>query len=38
MTSFGGKGKRPGEFNGLAVDNCGVVYICDTGNDRIQIF
>ena len=41
MTSFGGKGKGPGEFYcpyGLAVDDSGVVYVCDGHNNRIQMF
>ena len=41
VTSFGRKGRCPGEFNipvGLAVDNCGVVYVCDSDNNRIQCF
>ena len=44
ITSFGRKGEGPGEFNhpvGLAVDNidnCGVVYVCDHDNSRIQCF
>ena len=32
MTSFGRRGKGPGEFewpSGLAVDTSGVVYVCD---------
>lgn len=41
MTAFGREGERPGEFNcpcGLAVDNSGVVYVCDRNNKRIQMF
>ena len=41
ITSFGRKGEGPGEFYGpygLAVDNCGVVYVCNCGNNRIQCF
>ena len=41
VTSFGRKGAGPGEFNfprGLAVDNSGVVYVCDHNNSRIQAF
>ena len=41
VTSFGRKGKGPGEFYGpvrLAVDNCGVVYVYDCYNGRIQCF
>ena len=33
VTSFGREGAGPGEFNrpqGLAVDNNGVVYVCDS--------
>jgi DNA-binding beta-propeller fold protein YncE len=40
VTSFGRKGKGPGEFmhpRGLAV-NCGVVYVCDRDNNRVQGF
>lgn len=40
VTSFGKKGEGPGEFCtpcGLAVDN-GVVYVCDYGNNRLQLF
>ena len=41
VTSIGKKGAGPGEFNnprGLAVDNNGVVYVCDYSNNRIQVF
>ena len=41
VTSFGGEGRGPGEFvspRGLAVDDSGVVYVCDWKNNRIQIF
>ena len=41
VKSFGTKGRRPGEFrypNGLAVDNSGVVYVCDSHNGKIQLF
>ena len=34
-------GKGPGEFvcsRGLAVDDCGVVYVCDAGNNHVQAF
>ena len=41
VTSFGGFGEEPGQFDsptGLAIDDNGVVYVCDTNNDRIQMF
>ena len=41
VTSFGRKGKGPGEFNcpvALAVDKSGVLYVCDYGNNRVQCF
>ena len=41
VTSFGGEEEGPGNFYypyGLAVDNSGVVYVCDTRNNRIQLF
>ena len=41
VSSFGRKGKRPGEFNypgSLAVDDYGVLCVCDHANSRIQIF
>ena len=41
LTSFGGRGEGPGEFNfpcGLAVDSSGFVYVCDSFNNRIQVF
>ena len=41
VTSFGSLGEGPGEFNrpvGLAVDNCGVVCVCDRDNNHIQCF
>lgn len=37
VTSFGKQGKGPGEFSyphGLAVDDHGIVYVCDYGNNR----
>lgn len=40
VTSFGGKGREQGQFNlpaGLAVDDSGVLYVCDYGNNRVQI-
>ena len=41
VTSFGRRGEEAGEFNfpcGLAVDDGGVVYVCDSENNRIQVF
>ena len=41
VTSFGQWGKTPGQFRhpqGLAVDNSGVVYVCDSYNQRVQLF
>ena len=42
VTSFGRRGKEPGEFvsprGRLAVDNSGVVYVCDRDNYHVQIF
>ena len=41
MTSFGRRGKEDGEFNyplGVAVDDSGVVYVCDHSNHRVQLF
>ena len=41
VTSFGSSGELPGQFRspyGIAVDNSGVVYVCDTKNYRIAIF
>ena len=40
VSSFGGKGKKEGEFlhpRGVVVDRSGVVYVCDSGNCRIQL-
>ena len=40
LTMFGREGRGPGEFwgpRGLAVDDCGVVYVCDRENNRIQM-
>ncbi len=40
VTSFGSKGEGPGEFaspNGITVDS-GVVYVCDSENNRLQMF
>ena len=41
IESFGKYGKRPGEFNcpcGVAVDDSGVLYVCDLSNNCIQVF
>jgi DNA-binding beta-propeller fold protein YncE len=41
VASFGKRGKKLEEFQDhrfLAVDDCGVLYVCDAGNDRIQMF
>ena len=41
MVSFGRKGQGPGEFNsprGLAVDDSGVVCVCDRDNNRVVLF
>jgi tripartite motif-containing protein 2/3/tripartite motif-containing protein 71 len=41
VKSFGRIGKEPGCFEGprgLAVDSSGVVYVCDKGNNRVQLF
>lgn len=41
VSSFGSKGKELGELTfplGLAVDTSGVVYVCDSGNERIQMY
>ena len=40
IKSFGSNGEGPGQFSvpsGIAVDNSGVVYVCDETN-RIQLF
>ena len=40
MASFGSKGAGPGEFCwpcGLAVDSNGVVYVCDSHNNNVQV-
>ena len=39
--SFGKEGSGRGELNsprGIAVDHDGFVFVCDTGNKRIQVF
>ena len=41
VMSFGSRGEEPGNFsypNGVTVDESGVVYVCDSGNNRIQLF
>lgn len=41
VTAFGKEGMEPGEFSnpyGLAVDSCGVLYVCDVKNKTIQVF
>ena len=41
MSLFGRKGSGSGELSypaGLAVDNSGVVYVCDSNNDRVQVY
>ena len=41
VTSFGGRGEESGQFKfpcGIAVDDSGTVYVCDTGNQRVQVF
>ena len=41
LKTFGSKGCGPGQFlgpYGIAVDECGVLYVCDYGNNRIQVF
>jgi DNA-binding beta-propeller fold protein YncE len=41
VTSVGGRGERPGEFNfptHVTVDDAGKVYVCDAMNFRIQVF
>jgi DNA-binding beta-propeller fold protein YncE len=41
VATFGREGKGPGELDyprGLAVDDNGVVYVCDRGNNRIQVY
>ena len=39
--SFGKKGSGSGELNnpyGIAIDQDGFVFVCDTGNNRVQVF
>ena len=41
LTTWGGEGQGPGEFNqphAVLVDNRGLVYIADRSNQRIQVF
>ena len=41
LTSFGEEGTEPGKFrfpSGLAVDSSGFVYVCDYGNNCVQVF
>ena len=41
VTSFGAQGNGPGELQkpaGLSFDSDGVLYVCDRGNNRIQLF
>ena len=41
LASFGRKGEELGEFNqptGIQVDDKGILYVCESGNDRIQAF
>ena len=41
VTSFGSPGKQPGQFDwprDIAINNSGVVYVCDLNNHRIQLF
>lgn len=41
VTSFGRRGEGQGEFKcprGLAVNNKGVIYVCDHYNSRLQVF
>ena len=41
LTTWGGEGKGPGEFNqphAVIVDRAGLVYIADRSNQRIQVF
>ncbi len=41
LKAFGSQGSGPGQLYypyGIAVDQCGVVYVSDHGNNRVQIF
>ena len=41
LTSFGTHGSGPGQFNtprGICVDDNGIVYVSEQGNNRIQVF
>ena len=41
LSSFGGRGKNCGEFlepTGITIDRYGVVYVSDSGNNRLQLF
>jgi tripartite motif-containing protein 2/3/tripartite motif-containing protein 71 len=41
VSSFGKEGSEPGEFNfprGLAVNDSGLLYVCDGENNRVQVF
>ena len=41
IASFGKSGSKEGEFHlpsGLAMDSDGILYVCDYGNSRIQVF
>ena len=41
VTSFGKRGNKEGEFDfpcGICVDCDGFVYVCDFGNDSVQVF
>ena len=41
MLSWGLKGNKPGQFKypaGIAIDEQGLVYVADTGNNRIQVY
>ena len=41
ITSFGGKGSGEGQLRdtkGITIDQDGYLYVCDTTNDRVQVF